>query len=86
MNPTNQRLLSPDDSLLVIIDMQERLLPVITGKEGVVENVIRLVKFSHIIGLPAILTEQEKLGNTIPEIRTAPRAACHVNPIVKTTV
>jgi nicotinamidase-related amidase len=68
MNLTNQRLLSPGDSLLVIIDMQERLLPVITGKERVVENVIRLVKFSHIIGLQAIVTEQEKLGNTIPEI------------------
>jgi nicotinamidase-related amidase len=68
MNPTNQKLLSTDDCLLVIIDMQKRLLPVIAERERVVENVIKLVKFAHIIGLPATLTEQEKLGNTIPEI------------------
>ena len=62
-------LLARDDSLLVIIDMQERLLPVIAEKERVVENVVKLVKFSHIIGLPVVFTEQQKLGDTVPEIR-----------------
>ncbi len=62
-------LLTPDDSLLVIIDMQARLLPVIAEKESVIENVVRLVKFSHIMGLPVVFTEQQKLGDTVPEIR-----------------
>ena len=62
-------LLARDDSLLVIIDMQELLLPVIAEKERVVENVVKLVKFSHIIGLPVVFTEQQKLGDTVPEIR-----------------
>ena len=62
-------LLIRDDSLLVIIDMQERLLPVIAEKERIIENVVKLVKFSHIIGLSVILTEQQKLGDTVPEIR-----------------
>ncbi len=61
-------LLTRDDSLLVIIDMQERLLPVIAEKERIIENVVKLVKFSHIIGLPVVLTEQQKLGETVPEI------------------
>jgi isochorismate hydrolase len=54
---------------LVVIDMQERLLPVIAEKESVIENVLKLVTFAPIIGLPIILTEQQNLGETTPEIR-----------------
>ena len=61
-------MLTLDDSLLVIIDMQDRLLPVIAEKERIIEDVVKLVKFSHIIGLPVVLTEQQKLGETVPEI------------------
>lgn len=64
-----QPLLNQKDSLLVIIDMQERLLPVIAKKESVVENIVKLIKFSRIVGLPILLTEQQKLGETVPEIR-----------------
>jgi isochorismate hydrolase len=62
-------LLTRENSLLVIIDMQERLLPVIAEKEKIIESVVKLVKFSHIIGLPVVLTEQQKLGDTVPQIR-----------------
>ena len=62
-------LIKKDDAVLVIIDMQERLVPVIDEKERVIENNVKLAKFSRIIGLPVIFTEQQKLGNTIPEIR-----------------
>lgn len=80
-SPTNrQTLLDKDDSLLVIIDMQERLLPVMAEKERVLENVIKLVKFSHIMGLPMLLTEQQKLGDTIPEIR---KEVADIEPIEK---
>jgi isochorismate hydrolase len=64
-------LLNRADALLVVIDMQERLLPVIAEKERVVENVLKLVKFAPIIGLPVIHTEQQNLGETISEIRAA---------------
>jgi isochorismate hydrolase len=63
-------MLRSDDALVVIIDMQERLLPVISGKDRVVENVLKLVKFSRIVGLPILLTEQQNLGETSAEIRT----------------
>ena len=62
-------LLGKDDPLLVIIDMQQRLVPAMTEKERLVENVLRLVKVSRILGIPVILTEQQKLGATLPEIR-----------------
>lgn len=52
-----------------MIDMQERLVPAVAEKEKVVENVVRLARFSRIIGLRVIVTEQQKLGSTLPEIR-----------------
>ena len=64
----SDRLIKRQESLLVIIDAQERLLPVIEGREAVVENIIRLVKFARIIGLPMVVTEQEKLGATVEPI------------------
>jgi nicotinamidase-related amidase len=65
----NAFLVKADDALLVLIDLQEKLVPVIAEKERVLENVLRLVRFAAIVGLPAILTEQERLGPTLPELR-----------------
>jgi isochorismate hydrolase len=62
-------LISRDETVLIIIDMQERLFPVMSEKERLLENVMRLVRFSQVVGLPVLLTEQEKLGNTLQEIR-----------------
>ena len=73
-------ILGKDDAVLVIIDMQERLLPVISGKERVVENALRLVKFARIIGLPILLTEQQNLGGTTAELRVELK---DIEPIIK---
>lgn len=63
-------LLSRDDAVLCVIDMQEKLLPFIHNKDKIINNTVRLMRFAKIIGLPILLTEQEKLGATIPEIMT----------------
>jgi nicotinamidase-related amidase len=57
-----------EDSVLVVIDVQDRLMPVISGKEALLQNVLRLIKFSKIVDIPIVITEQEKLGNTLSEI------------------
>jgi nicotinamidase-related amidase len=62
-------LINREDALLVIIDMQERLVPAVAEKEKIVENTVKLAKFSRMIGLPVLLTEQQKLGDTLPAIR-----------------
>ena len=62
-------LLRRDDTVLVVIDVQDRLLPVMDGKEKLVENLVRLVRFARIIGLPVVVTEQQNLGSTVPEVR-----------------
>ncbi len=61
---TSENLLEKDESLLVVIDMQERLLPAVAHREEVTENARRLIAFADIIGLPIVVTEQEKLGAT----------------------
>lgn len=68
MNSRRHSLINGNDALLIIIDMQERLLPVIAEKERIVENAVKLVRFSRIAGIPVVVTEQQNLGNTIHEI------------------
>jgi len=78
--PGGAGLIRGEESLLIIIDMQERLFPAMADKEKLLENVLRLVRFSKIVGLPVILTEQEKLGSTLPEITSELKA---VQPVSK---
>lgn len=75
-------LLERLDSLLVIIDMQERLVPVMAHREAILENVRRLLAFAGIIGLPVLVTEQEKLGKTIVDLTLSNQ---RVDPISKVT-
>ena len=63
--PYQPGLLRREDCLLVLIDIQERLLPVIWEKERVADNALKLARFAAIIGLPVLVTEQAKLGATI---------------------
>ena len=64
-------LITREDSVLVVIDVQEKLMPIIANTDRVLENVVRLLRFAEIIGLPVILTEQQKLGDTLPEVLEA---------------
>jgi len=65
----SQNMIEKEDSILIVIDVQEKLMPVIADNKRVIDNVSTLLKFSHIIDLPVILTEQEKLGATVPEVK-----------------
>ena len=62
-------LIEKEDSILVIIDMQERLFPAMAEKEKLLENVMRLVRFSKIAGIPVVTTEQEKLGPMLADLK-----------------
>lgn len=64
-----QRLCS-ETSLLVIIDVQERLLPAIFQQQQVIFNVRRLLEAASAIGVPVVVTEQypQGLGETVREL------------------
>ena len=57
------------DSVLVFIDLQEKLLPVISGREEIIANAARLAEFAGIIGLSVAVTEQMKLGPTVEQVK-----------------
>lgn len=65
--------LNKEDSLLVIIDIQERLARVMEKRQNVIDNVLHLVEMSKLLSIPIILTEQypKGLGQTVEEIKTA---------------
>lgn len=62
------RLITTNDSLLVLIDFQQRLTPVMAEPGAVTANAARLAAFAGIVGLPCLVTEQDKLGPTVPDI------------------
>ncbi len=75
-------LANADDSVLVVVDPQEKLVRMIHNREEVVENMVRLVKLSAIFSLPVVLTEHypQGLGYSVEEIKGA---LPEYNPIVK---
>ncbi len=60
----------PEDSLLLIIDMQEAFSGVVGGFDSIVGSITLLAKVSKLLGVPVLGTEQvpEKLGGTVREI------------------
>jgi len=63
--------LTTDNAALLIIDMQERLFPVMQEKERLLRNVIKLIRGAQALEIPVLLTEQypRGLGPTLPEIK-----------------
>ncbi len=62
-----------DDCVLMVVDIQERLLPSICEHERVSTQSAKLIEGAKILGVPIIWTEQYKkgLGDTTPEIKQA---------------
>lgn len=59
-----------ETTALLVIDVQERLMPVIYERETIFSNVNKLLRGAEILGLETIVTEQypKGLGNTCKEI------------------
>lgn len=66
-------LIRAQDSALIVIDVQERLVPAMQAPARTIKNTRILLQAAEKTGVPAILTEQypQGLGHTIPEIRKA---------------
>lgn len=64
------KLLKPQSTALLIIDLQERILPVINNYQSVVDNTIKLIKGFKELSLPIYYTEQypKGLGPTVRSI------------------
>ena len=64
-------LASPDQSVLLIIDMQSKLMPAIEDHTHVLNQCIRLAKIAQQLGIPIIGTEENPagLGENHPELK-----------------
>lgn len=60
-------------AVLVVVDVQERLMPAIDRRDEVLDGISRLIAGCRELGLPILVTEQypKGLGQTVPEIREA---------------
>ena len=72
MQRTSPRL-TRSQSGLVVVDIQERLLPFIFEKDQLIQSSVRLIKGAAILGIPILATEQYRkgLGPTAPEVAAA---------------
>lgn len=70
--PRSPELMRPEDTGLLVVDVQERLIAVEPNGQRVVWNIRRLLDGAKILGVQSAATEQypEKLGGTVPELAT----------------
>lgn len=63
-------MLCPENTVLVVIDVQGKLAQLMCGKEDLFANIQRCIRGAKVLGVPIIWLEQNPagLGPTIPEI------------------
>ncbi len=73
-------LLNVSSSQLLVVDVQERLLPVMTDADACLANIVRLSKAARYFGLPITVSEQypRGLGPTVAPIREACDGAAQI--------
>ena len=61
-----------ENTIGLVIDIQERLVPVMEENEQFVENCSKLIQGLQILGLPLLVTQQytKGLGETVEEIKS----------------
>jgi len=75
--------LNLNEAVLVVVDVQERFMPVLFEPQRLVSACQLLIGGAKILGLPVLVTEQlpEKLGPTVTELREV--LGSDYRPIVK---
>jgi nicotinamidase-related amidase len=77
-------ILKKEDAVLLIIDIQERLVPAMKEKDTVIKNCQHLIELAKMYAIPVVVTEQypKGLGRTVPELQSA---LAEYKPIEKTS-
>lgn len=76
------KIFQKDNSALIVIDIQEKLIPVVFEKDRVVENAIKLVNGFKVLNAPVFCTEQypKGLGGTEQRLK---EALGNIEPVAK---
>jgi nicotinamidase-related amidase len=69
--PRSPELMNREDSALLVVDAQERLLALVPGRERIIWNIRRLLDAAAALDIPIAGTEQypDKLSPTVPELK-----------------
>ena len=69
-------LLNPRNAVLLLVDMQQRLVPAMHDGETMVARAVRLCEAARLLDVPVVATEQypEGLGPTVAPLAAHPRA------------
>jgi nicotinamidase-related amidase len=70
MNEEHASMLTLENTVLVVVDVQGKLAHLMHEKERFFDNLQKIIRGAQVLEVPIIVTEQipEKLGSTIPEI------------------
>lgn len=60
--PRSPELMSREDTALLVVDVQEKLVRSIPGHERIIWNIRRLLDGAKLLGIPAVATEQYPHG------------------------
>jgi nicotinamidase-related amidase len=65
--------LRPERAVLVVVDLQEKLVPAIANRDAVVASSLLLMRAAGALGVPIVLTTQYQkgLGPVLPEVAAA---------------
>jgi len=76
-------VLRPERTALVVVDLQEKLLPAVSNRERILRNSVLLLNLADVLGLPVVLTTQYSrgLGPTVPEVLEAARGAVPLDKV-----
>ncbi len=73
MREDGMELLTAAQSVLVVIDLQGKIMEMVYRSPMVIEAAVRLLRMAELFGVPVVLTEQypRGLGVTHPQVRAA---------------
>lgn len=79
----NNFILDRDSSVLLIIDIQDKLAAAMSKKQKVIDNTLHLIELAKLLQIPIIVTEQypKGLGPTVSEIMEALEAYVPVKKV-----
>lgn len=77
------RVLHPERTAIVVVDLQERLLPAVADNERVLRNSVLLLRLAEVLALPVLLTTQyaRGLGPTVPPVLEAAPGAVPLDKV-----
>jgi nicotinamidase-related amidase len=59
---THPHILNKSGSVLVVVDVQDKLLHAIHDWQAVLDNTVKMIKFAQVLNIPVIVTEQYPKG------------------------